>query len=89
MRRNEMRPSTRYLLLLALAAPALFAGAAGGDDEWLRCGPGFQVPQRPPSEAAGSGADPQTIHLSADEADLVEQGVSRLTGNAVAERGAR
>ena len=89
MRRNEMRPSTRYLLLLALAAPALLADAAGGDDEWLQCGPGFQLPQRPPSEAAGSGADPETIHLSADEADLVEQGASRLTGNAVVERGAR
>ena len=83
-----MRPSTRHLLL-ALAAPALFTGAAGADDGWRQCGPGFQLPQRPPSEAAGSGADPETIHLSADEAGLVEQGVSRLTGNAVAERGTR
>ena len=86
-RRNEMRPSAPHLLL-ALAATALLAGAAAADDEWLQCGPGFQVPQRPPSEAAGSGADPETIHLSADRAELVEGG-SRLTGNAVAEQGTR
>ena len=87
MRSNEMRPSTRRLLL-ALAALVPPAGAVA-DDEWPHCGPGFQVPQRPSPEAAGSGADPGTIRLSADEADLVEQGVSRLTGNAVAEQGTR
>ena len=84
-----MRTSTR-LVLLAFAAPAVFAGAAASaDDDWSQCGPGFQVPQRPVLEAAQSDADPDTIHVSADEADLVEDGVSRFTGNVTVEKGTR
>ncbi|MDD9980410.1 MAG: LPS-assembly protein LptD [Gammaproteobacteria bacterium] len=84
-----MRPPI-HLLLIALAAPILFAGAAAGaDDEWSQCGPGFQVPDRPAREAAESGADPETIHLSADEAEVVEEGVSRFTGNVTIEQGTR
>ena len=87
--RNEMRQSTR-LLLLALTAPAVFAGAAvGADDDWLQCGPGFEIPERPALEAAESDADPGTIHVSADEADLVEDGVSRFTGNVTVEQDSR
>ena len=84
-----MRPSTR-LVLLALTAPTVFAGAAvGADDDWLQCGPGFRIPERPPLEAAESDADPGTIHVSADEADLVEEGVSRFTGNVTVEQDSR
>ena len=86
MRRNEMRPATRHLLL-AFAAPAVFASAAAGaDDDWLLCGPGFRLPERPVLEAVESGAEPGTIHLSADEAELVEEGASKLTGNVVVQR---
>ena len=84
-----MRPSAR-LLLLALTAPTVFAGAAvGADDDWLQCGPGFRIPERPALEAAESDADPGTIHVSADEADLVEEGVSRFTGNVTVEQDSR
>ena len=86
MRRNEMTPATRHLLL-AFAVPAVFASAAAGaDDDWLLCGPGFRLPERPALEAAEPGAEPGTIHLSADEAELVEEGVSKLTGNVVVQR---
>ena len=84
-----MRPSTR-LLLLAFAAPAVFTGtAAGADDDWAQCGPGFRIPERPALEATGSDADPGTIHVSADAADLVEDGVSRFTGNVTVEQDSR
>ena len=89
MRRNEMKLSTR-LLLLALAAPVVFASsAAGADDAWSLCGAGFQVPERPVSEAVESGSGSETIHLSADVAELVEDGVSRLTGNVAVGQGTR
>ena len=88
-RRLEMRSPTR-LLLLAFAAPILFAGtSAGADDEWSQCGPGFQVPERPAPEAAESGADPETIHLSADETEVVEGDVSKFFGNVIIEQGPR
>ena len=81
-----MKPATRHLLL-AFALPAGFAGvAAGADEDWLQCGPGFRVPERPALEAAEPGADPGTIDVSADAAELVEEGVSKLTGNVVVRR---
>ena len=84
-----MRPSTP-ILLLAFAAPVVFTGAAAGaDDEWLQCGPGFRIPERPALEATESGADPGAIHLSADEAEVVEEGVSRFTGGVTVEQGSR
>ena len=86
MRRNEMRPATRHLLLV-FVAPAVFASAAAGaDDDWLLCGPGFRLPERPALEAVEPGAEPGTIHLSADEVELVEEGASKLTGNVVVQR---
>ena len=84
-----MRPSTRHLLL-ALAAPAVIASAAAGaDDDWSLCGPGYQVPERPALEAAESDSDPSTIHLAADQAELVEESVSKFTGNVTIEQGTR
>ena len=89
MRRNESRPSTGCLLL-AFTAPAVFAGAAiGADDDWLQCGPGFLIPERPALEAPESGTDPGTIHLSADEAEAVEDGISRFSGSVTVEQGSR
>ena len=84
-----MRPATRHLLL-AFAIPAVFAGTAdGADDDWLLCGPGFALPERPALETAEPDADPGTIDLSANEAELVEEGVSKLTGNVVVRRGSQ
>ena len=80
-----MRSATRHLLL-AFAIPAVFAGAADGADDWQQCGPGFTLPERPAREAAEPGAEPGTIDLSADEAEFVEEGVSKLTGNVVVQR---
>lgn len=89
MCRNKMKRSVR-ILLLAFAAPAMFVGAAAGaDDDWLLCGSGFRIPERPALEAAESGAEPGTLHLSADEAEIVEEGISRFTGNVTVEQGSR
>ena len=82
-----MRSSTRRLLA-AFAASALLTGVAGADDEWSQCGSGLQVPPRPPG-AAEPGAGSVITHLSADRAEMVEEGVSRLTGNANVEQGTR
>jgi len=69
---------------------AAFTGAAfGADADWSLCGAGFQIPERPVSEAPESTSDPETIRVSADSADLVEEGISRLTGNVAVERGTR
>ena len=68
----------------------MFAGAAiGADDDWLQCGPGFLVPERPALEAAESGTDPGTIHLSADEAEAVEDGMTRFSGSVIVAQGSR
>ena len=76
-------------LLFVLAAASAFAGAArGADEEWSQCGPGFRMPARPVSETK-SGDDPEAIDLSADDGELVEGGVSVLTGNVQVDRGAR
>ena len=84
-----MKPPTR-LLPIAFAAPILFAGTAtGANDEWSRCGPGFQIPERPAQEAAESGADPETIHLSADDVEVGEEGLSRFTGDVAVDQGTR
>ena len=80
-----MRASRR---LITLAAMAAFTGTAFGAD-WSLCGAGFRIPERPASEAAESASDPETFRVSADSADLLEEGISRLTGNVAVERGTR
>ena len=76
--------------LLALAVLAVFASAAlGADDAPALCGPGFKVPERPVAETTEPDADPGTIRLSADAADVAEDGASRLTGNVRVEQGER
>jgi len=89
MRRNEMKPASRPLLL-TFAVPVLFAsGAVHANEDWLRCGPGFRLPERPALEVVEPGTDPGTIHLHADEVELVEEGVSKLTGNVTVQRGSQ
>ena len=84
-----MKPSTR-LLLLACAIPIALTGAArAADGDWSQCGPGFRIPERPGSEAAGPGSDPEIFHVSADEGDFVEGGVSVLTGDVEVMQGTR
>ena len=84
-----MKRSSR-ILLLAFVVPAMFSGtAAGADDDWLLCGAGFRIPERPAPEAVRSGAESGTLHVSADEAEVIEEGVSRFTGNAVLEQGSQ
>ena len=69
---------------------AAFTGAAvGADADWSLCGEGFRIPERPASEAGESASDRETFRVSADSADLVEEGVSRLTGNVALEHGTR
>lgn len=80
-----MRPTPRHLLL-AFLAPAAFAGAAAGaDDDWMLCGSGYQVPERPAMAAADPGADPGVGVATADRLESSD-GVSRLTGNALVQR---
>ena len=89
MRRNEMKPASRPLLL-TFAVPVLFAsGAVHANEDWLRCGPGFRLPERPALEVVEPGTDPGTIHLHADEVEIVEEGVSKLTGNVTVQRGSQ
>ena len=76
--------------LLAPAVLAVFASAAlGADDAPALCGPGYKVPERPVAETTEPDADPGTIRLSADAADVAEDGASRLTGNVRVEQGER
>ena len=82
-----MTRSTRHLVL-ALAIQVLFAGVArGADTDWSQCGAGFQVPERPVSEAGESDAG--ELHLLADEVEHVGDGVSRLIGNVAVEQDGR
>ena len=84
-----MNPSFRPLVLI-LAVSAVCAGTArGADDDWLLCGPGPRIPVRPAPEATQSGTGSGAMHLSADRADVSEDGVSRLTGNVMVTHGTR
>ena len=76
--------------VVALVVPLLAAGnALGADDKWALCGAGPQVPARPDPEAAETDTRPGAIHLSADRADVSEEGISKLIGNVVAAKGSR
>jgi len=89
MRRNEMKPAPRPLLL-AFAVSALFAtDIVRADDDWRQCGPGLRLPERPALEVVEPEAEPGTIHLHADEVEIVEEGVSKLTGNVTVQRGSQ
>ena len=91
-----MNVAVRRLLLTsaafvpgALVALASIGADAGADADLGMCAEGFRIPERPMSETAESGGDPETILLSADAADRVGEEVSRLSGNATVELGTR
>ena len=78
------------LPLLIPAVLAVFTSAAlGATDDAAQCGPGFRMPERPAAETTEPDAEPGTIRLSADAADVADDGVSRLTGNVRVEQGER
>ena len=78
------------LPLLAPAILAVFSSTAFGADYGApQCGPGLEVPERPVVETPEPGADPGTIRLSADAADVTEDGASRLRGNVRVEQDER
>ena len=78
------------LPLLVPAVLAAFASAVlRADDGAAQCGPGLAVPERPAAESTEPDADPGTIRLSADAADVAEDGASRLSGNVRVEQGER
>ena len=84
-----MSAPVRRLPLACAVAAVLASTAFGAHAEWPACAEGFRIPARPVPEAVEPGADPKLIRLSADEVELVEEEVSRLTGNVTLERGIR
>ena len=60
-------------------------GSAGAGD-WALCGVALQLPERPVFERAD---DPEATHLTADDADMVEEGTSVFRGNVEIARGTR
>ena len=81
-----MTSATRFILL-ALVVPAVYSSAARSAGEWALCGAGVPVPPRPAIAAEETG--PERIHLSAGEADVSEEGVSRLRGDVRVAHGTR
>ena len=81
------RRSVRLLFLGPVLAGALAANHSAGAEEnaWSQCGPGWVLPERPQVER--DLADPDSIFVTADSADMVEGGVSVLTGNVIVDRG--
>ena len=73
------------LLGLVVLAPSPPATAA--ESAWSLCGAPFAGPAVPASEA--DTGDAQTVHISADEADLDDENVSTLVGNVHLQRGAQ
>lgn len=66
------------LLSLGLSS-GLSAAELGGDYSTLLCPQSLNIPERPVVDAELDEGD---THLTADEADLIEGGISTLTGNA-------
>ncbi|MEM6998865.1 MAG: LPS assembly protein LptD [Pseudomonadota bacterium] len=60
-------------------APTVFAADLGGDYTTLLCPQSLNIPDRPYVDAELDSGD---THLVADEADLIDEGVSVLSGNA-------
>ncbi|MCG8325817.1 MAG: LPS-assembly protein LptD, partial [Thiotrichales bacterium] len=71
-------------LILLFSAAALANPAMGLAADWQYCPLPLDIPSRPVVDESLEAGD---IHLSADEANLVEDGVSVLTGNAELTRG--
>ncbi len=79
--------SVRLLFLAPVMAGALATSheARPAEEAWSQCGPGWVLPERP--EVERDPADPDATFVTADSADMVEGGVSVLTGNVIIDRG--
>lgn len=79
--------SLRLLFLAPVLAGVVAANHAAGaaENAWSQCGPGWVLPARP--EVERDPADPDSTIVSADSADMVEGGISMLTGNVIIDRG--
>ena len=88
-RRRVAWPLGTCALVIALAVPMILSDSAvGAEDDWSRCSSAPLVPARPDS-MADTEADSDSIHLSAFSADVTDEGITKLTGNVVAEQGTR
>ncbi|MEM7504866.1 MAG: LPS assembly protein LptD [Pseudomonadota bacterium] len=79
MRADARRSWTGALAALFLAPALLLLSQAAHADRTLElCGPGFAIPPKP-----DFGGDPntETIEITADDAELSEEGISLLRGN--------
>ncbi|MEM7404969.1 MAG: LPS assembly protein LptD [Pseudomonadota bacterium] len=78
--RADARRSWTGALAVTFVAPALLllSQAAYADRTLALCGPGFAIPPKP-----DFGGDPntETIEITADDAELSEEGISLLRGN--------
>jgi LPS-assembly protein len=86
------RLSVRLLFLaplLGAVGAALTANreleAAESVEAWSQCGPAWVLPERP--EVERDPADPDSTFITADSADMVDGGVSVLSGNVIIDRG--
>lgn len=80
-----MRSGHRQIALLFAIHMGLACGSSGlaradtMEGDWPLCAPDPWLPPRPPVEQMP--ASPDEIQITADDVDLVEEGVSLLTGN--------
>jgi len=72
--------------LAVLAAAVTIASPSARAADFSLCGDLLQVPARPVMESPSQ--DPEAVDVAADDAELVEGGVSVLTGNVHVRRGA-
>ena len=70
-----------------VATVACLLGPTVGAAGWGLCGVGLQLPERPVFDTEGN--DQGSIHVSADNADLAEEGMSVLEGNVQVMQGSR
>ena len=73
------------LALAALTALGAMGDSAAAEDDWAQCGPGWVLPARP--EVERDPSNPEAVFISSDEADVIEGGITTLTGNVDIGRG--
>lgn len=81
------RLAARLLVIATVTTAAMTTNRAARaqDEAWSQCGPGWVLPEKP--EVERDPADPDATFVTADSADMVEGGVSVLTGNVIIDRG--
>lgn len=77
----RFRVSSFSTAIVAAFCASLFAfSASAAESKWSLCGVGLvSIPDRPPADV--DDLIPGGTHISADDADLVEEGTSTLRGN--------